>query len=110
MSNNSSQKSQKINILKVYFAHFYIHYESVEGCGESLLIIATQGPRIMEAQSLLVLLCAGQGTDVSYQVMLNIDANHLYTHLNVQDKPPPTPNFRVCREMPLYHVLRRRKN
>lgn len=55
MSNNSPQKSQQINILKVYCAHVLLHYESVEGCGESLLVIATQGPRIMEAQSPLVL-------------------------------------------------------
>lgn len=109
MSNNSSQKAQKINILKVYILPMlYLHYESVEGFGKSLLVIASQGPGIMETQPPLVLLRAGQGANVSYQALLNSDANHFYTHRTVQDNPPITPNFRVCRKMPSSHVLRRR--
>lgn len=37
------------NVKKVYvLLMLYVHCESAEGCGESLLLIVTQGPRIME--------------------------------------------------------------
>lgn len=86
MSNNHSQNLS--NVKNVYvLLMLYVHCESAEGCGESLLLIVTQGPRITETQSTHVLLWPTQqgAGDVANQALAT--STHLIqitsTHLEV---------------------------